>query len=262
MKKTIAVLSDVHGNLEALHAVMKSIKKYNPDEIICLGDIVGYGPNPCECLDILINMPNIKIIMGNHEDILLGNISQDICSSIGKISSEWNKEHVCPKYIKDIKNFKRGISYDNIGFYHSCPKGKYNYPYLNKLEDLISSFSCVESQINFYGHTHRPRITCINGDKIYDSMIMSSTTINLNNNTRYYINVGSVGQQRDTQTDSSFAILKIMNDNILLGIERVNYDSYKTFCKIKELIKSDEIATYLIREQGRREEYENSYNRS
>lgn len=262
MKMKIAIISDIHGNLEALNKVLDDIEKIKPSTIVCLGDIIGYGPNPNECLDMLLRKENIICLKGNHEDIWLGNIDLANCSNIGKASAIYTKNMVDEKYKESIKLFMNEFKIENYGFYHTSPKSLLKYPYLNEMQDILSGFNYVKTNINFYGHTHRPRITEVVGTKITDFFVNKSICVKLQKNKKYYINVGSVGQQRDRQTDASYAILEIFENEILLKLNRVDYDSYSTYCKIKEVMKNDNIANYLIRETERRLVYENSYNRS
>lgn len=258
----IVIISDIHGNLEALNKVFEDIEGIKPDIIVCLGDIIGYGPNPNECLDILLKKENIVFLKGNHEDIWIDKIDLNNCSDLGKASAIYTKTIVDKKYEKSIKLFMDEFKIENYGFYHTPPNKFLKYPYLNKIEDILDAFEYVKTNVNFYGHTHRPRITEVVGKKITDFMVDENICIKLQKNKKYYINVGSVGQQRDRKTDASYAILEILENEILLKLNRIEYDSYSTYCKIKEIMKDDNIANYLIRETERRLVYENSYNRS
>lgn len=259
MKYTTAVLSDIHGNLEGLSVVMKDMEQYSPDRIVCLGDIIGYGPNPCECLEIMMAQKNAVLIRGNHEDIYLGGISSDKCSSIGKISAEWTSAEVPEKYRQPLSEFCDDYEENGISFFHTVSDNKHNYPYLNSSEQVTEGFLTVKNNISFYGHTHRPRVTAVMNGNVNDRFIMSSETIDIVPDRRYYINVGSVGQQRDTVTDCSYGLIVAENDNIRVYLKRLEYDSFKTYCKIKQRIQSSEIAEYLIREPERRSKYEHAY---
>lgn len=253
------IISDIHGNLEALNAVFEDIKNINVDRIICLGDIIGYGPNPNECLEI-IKKSNCIPIVGNHEDIYLGNIGNKECSHIGIISSKWTKNEVNADYIPYIKSFKRFFSdkdcmYTHTGFLDN------NYPYLNKDIDIVQSFDSEKYNIVFYGHTHRPKITSLENGEVTSINILENTSINIKDGIKYFINVGSVGQQRDSITNASYAILQEDNYIRKVSIRRIPYDSYTTYVKIRNNIKSIEISNYLIREKERRDDYETSFNR-
>ena len=133
----IAVLSDIHGNLEALTKALKIISKQKVDKIICLGDIVGYGVDSKECYEILKNK-NCDFIIGNHEAMYFDMVSSDSCSDKGKISVQWQKNNVIIN--KDETEFKEYIRIDKCVFSHSC-LGKDGYlKYLNKLEDILEAY--------------------------------------------------------------------------------------------------------------------------
>lgn len=253
------IISDIHGNLEALNAVFEDIKNINVDRIICLGDIIGYGPNPNECLE-LIKKNNCIPIIGNHEDIYLGNISDKECSNIGIISSRWTKEEVNKNYVPYIKSFKKFLS-DNDCLYAHTSFLTNNYPYLNNDSHIVEAFNYEKYNMVFYGHTHRPKITSLENGEIESINILENITIDIKDNVKYFINVGSVGQQRDSITNASYAILQEDNYTRKVLIRRIPYDNYTTYVKIRNKIKSIEVANYLIREKERRENYETSFNR-
>ena len=120
IKKRIALLADIHGNLESLVAILEDIKVQNIDEIICLGDTIGIGPNSKECVDLLIEN-NIKSVLGNHEIYLLK--GTDFDSTIVEEEKEhynWVKDSITNKEINYIKKcplyYEITISYDNSKF--------------------------------------------------------------------------------------------------------------------------------------------------
>ena len=248
----IAVLSDVHGNLEALTKALKIISKQKVDKIICLGDIVVYGVDSKECYEIL-KSKNCDFIIGNHEAMHFDIVSSDSCSDKGKISVQWQKNNVIID--KKESEFKDYIQIGKCIFTHSC-LGKDGYmKYLNKLEDILEAYK--NERIVFYGHTHRPRVTLVKKEGVQDTFIKKTTTVSLEQDDIAYINVGSIGQQRDDQTDSSFVILDMDDDQkIQLKLYRVRYNSLKTYLKLNQYPELSSIATYLIREKFRRKIYE------
>lgn len=260
--KTTAIISDIHGNFDALTAALLDMKKYSPERIVCLGDIIGYGAEPCACLDALLEMDNIDFILGNHEDIWLGGISSDMCSGIGKISAEWNKHNIPAHYESRVRGFVPKLTRGDITYCHTASMEKaHNYPYLNSLEQVTEGFADSGDRIVFYGHTHRARITEITDTgEVFDKFVKKTTKIELNKSSRYFINIGSVGQQRDTITDCSYAILWESGEEKTVQINRIEYDSYSAYAKTRSIVQSEEIAAYLIREDERRKRYENAYN--
>ena len=227
----IAVISDIHGNLEALKKALKIISKKKVEKIICLGDIVGYGVDSKECYEIL-KSKNCDFIIGNHEAMHFDMVSSDSCSDKGKISVQWQKNNVIIN--KEETEFKEYIRIDKCVFAHSC-LGKDGYmKYLNKLEDILEAYK--NEKIVFYGHTHRPRITLVKKDNIQDTFIKKTTTILL--------------EQDDIALDMSD------EQKIQIKLYRVRYNSLKTYLKLNQYSELSSIATYLIREKFRRKIYE------
>ncbi len=161
----IAIFSDIHGNLEALKEILRDIEKENIDEIICLGDVIGLGPESKECLDLIINN-NIKLILGNHElcylfgpEIDYGVTLDDkknyeyIASTLTEVEKKFLEK--CPLFIE----FKYGNN--KVKFMHFLIKDKnLKYPYhsLNLLTTLKDCLGDVVKKTNadyiFVGHEH------------------------------------------------------------------------------------------------------------
>lgn len=114
MKKRIAIITDIHGNVEALKSILNDIEKNNVDDIICLGDTIGLGPNSKECIDLLISN-NIKMILGNHELYLLK--GPNIDSLIGTEEREyykWVKDSLSKREVDYIKKCPLYLKYNDI----------------------------------------------------------------------------------------------------------------------------------------------------
>lgn len=256
--KKILICSDIHGNLQALNAVLKFAKKLNPDCLICLGDVVGYGADPEACLKLLSSQ-NAIILKGNHEALLLGESDPSQCSSLGKTSYYWTLNHCGDSYKELIKKFPFEYHLGNLDFYHSSPVDDGTWPYLNDPAEILRFLSSTPGKLTFYSHTHRPRITIIEESALYrDQMILKNETvvIPLNDNKKYLINVGSVGQQRDSKTDASFAVLYISDLYYELQFKRIPYDSYRAYSAILHRGCGKAVSEYLVREKWRRKAYE------
>ena len=236
MKKRIALISDIHGNLEAFKSVLDDIKEQKIDEIICLGDTINIGPNSKECVDLLIEN-NIKSVLGNHEIYLLRGTDCD--SSIGeeeKKHYKWVKESLTDKEINYIKKcplyFDVNISYDNPKFnskYVLCHYLLNNeediYPfernYLKKDINLWKKYN--DSSITYFiGHLHHAfninEVDGIVGDIIEDDGTLTNIEI-----------VESVGCTVDEYT--SYTIIDI-SKNCKIEKRTIKYDREKFINKI------------------------------
>jgi len=254
MDNIFAVISDIHGNFEALSSVMRSIEREGIRRIICLGDIVGYGTDPELCWHVVKQRCDI-ILEGNHEAILTGKCSSDDCSDLGKISAEWTQNNVSDEIKAELGKLCISHHESGMDFYHSAPDNNYRWKYLNETNDILDCFKDC-SGIVFYSHTHRPRITVISdGDLLDDRLITSSEVIKTVSGTRYYINVGSVGQQRDAITNAAYVIFRTVGNDRYIEFCRIPYNSYKTYKKTLHQGCGASVAKYLIREPWRRKIY-------
>lgn len=256
--KKFLICSDVHGNLQALKKVLLQKKHQKPDIFICLGDVIGYGADPEICLKLLKEQ-NAVILKGNHEAILLGESEAENCSSLGQASSRWTSAH-CGKPCREVlSHLPFDYHFGEIDFYHSALKDDGSWPYHNNTEQISAHLSEAPGKFVFYSHTHRPRLTILdNGKVVEDRMILQSETfiIHLQDKRKYIVNVGSVGQQRDTKTDAAFVVFDIDKDGYALHFYRVRYNSFRAYMAIVHRGCGKETAAYLIREPWRRKTYE------
>ena len=187
----IAIFSDIHGNKEALESIIEDIKKENIDEIICLGDILGIGPNPKECMDLIINN-NIKMVLGNHELYFLKGTEIDDEMGEGEIAhQEWVKGQItasqksylekCGMTIEKEYNSKKLLFVHFPIDYNS----KDQYPFHDlKIANDGSIESIIESldyDLIFIGHEHKN--FCVD-NKLYD---VGSSGCRKDDTTRYTI---------------------------------------------------------------------------
>src|SRR5947209_8561864 len=155
-----AIFTDVHANLEALEAVLAKIdelaKEQPIDQIWFLGDLVGYGPNPNECIDKLLARTNV-IIAGNHDWAAVGKIDLDDFSTAARISAEWTAEQLTEEHRAFLINLPERIEVDDCTLVHGSPYGPL-WEYLTSEVLAERSFKYFTSRYCFVGHTHVPII--------------------------------------------------------------------------------------------------------
>jgi predicted phosphodiesterase len=188
-----AIISDIHSNLEALEVALSQIKKIGFDEIICLGDIIGYGPNPIECIDMIFSCTN-KIIRGNHEESLLNVTYLFRMSEIAREAIIWTKKILPIFYIDKLKQLKKSIEMEDVLFCHSTPSEYDDWNYIRNQSDAKPYLDDLQQKICFIGHSHIP------------DTFWSEINPMIGKNTKRIINVGSVGQPRDKDARLSFGI--------------------------------------------------------
>ena len=159
----LAVFSDIHGNYEALEAIYNDIKKQNVDEIICLGDIIGLGPQPVKCLDFIMNHPDITMVRGNHEEKQLFFTDEEIHKH-GLEHQLWVRERLSKKHFEFMENLPLSIKREYKGkkvmfshfFIKSEERGNQFYPFetIDDKEKLKKIKDKLDCDYIFVGHHH------------------------------------------------------------------------------------------------------------
>lgn len=255
MSIKFGVIADIHGNFEGLQAALKKLCRLGAEEIFCLGDVVGYGAEPELCWATVKRTCSL-VLEGNHEAILTGKIDNSHCSALGQQSAIWTRAHVSDAVRSELAKLPFRAKRYGAVFYHSSPQNDGSWPYLNQTEQIMEAFTAELSPLVFYGHTHRPRITLVDrvsGAVIMDELIQKTKMVSVNLSCQCcYINPGSVGQQRDTHTDASFAVCELDGKMAQIQVLRIPYRRFRTYQKLLNQGCGKEAAVYLIREKGRR----------
>jgi predicted phosphodiesterase len=235
------IISDIHGNLEALVAVLEYLESYKKkiDKIICLGDIVGYGADPGECIRITREISNV-ILAGNHDFAVCEQTSVEDFNHYAKEAVLWSRNTLNKEEIDFLKKLPLMHREENADFVHSSLHRPLSWRYLFGTSDTYIDFQIMEKKILFVGHTHVPVIFENDGTEI---RILNSSELSLNPNKKYIINSGSVGQPRDRDPRASFLIFDL-EKNLLERI-RVDYDIKEAQRKILDAGLPEVLATRL-----------------
>ncbi len=223
-----AVIADVHANLEALEEVLKDIKKRKIENILFLGDAVGYGPNPNECIETL-KKETAVFIAGNHDRASVGLTDITYFNPYARVAIEWTEEVLSDENKTLLKKLPltEHLKQDNIFLVHATPGEPEQWHYLINTRDAHKSFHFFTERICFIGHSHQPAII----EQLPEGeIIVYKDKAEIKDKHRYIINVGSVGQSRDGNPDACYAIL---NENSV-EIKRVSYDILSTQKKMRE----------------------------
>lgn len=205
---TIALFSDIHSNIDAFEAVMDDAARLNVTRWYGLGDIVGYGPEPGECVRIARKKFH-RCVVGNHEAMLrYSTPNQDSDEEWGSVAQPLK---IALRQLGDsedmawLRRLPVVIKESGMMLVHSSPYRPGSFAYIHNKEDAKASFGCQEAGLVFYGHTHVPAIWEMRGRRIRCS-IPGENWIRLEPGTRYMINVGSVGQPRDGDPRACYVI--------------------------------------------------------
>lgn len=219
----LAIISDIHANLEAFEAVLADIEKRDCEKIYCLGDVVGYGCDPRACVELVEKHCAVKLL-GNHDHYSLGLYENDNFNEIAKMSHKWTKSELTDFELTLIENYEMEFFEDSIHFVHASPNGPNKWRYLLSAEDAEAAFVNMDKNICFVGHTHIPTIFIDRANDLPRMKVGHDITIDTEQ--KYIVNVGSVGQPRDNDPDASYVTF----DSELgdLFFRRVKYDVEKT----------------------------------
>lgn len=197
------ILSDVHANLEAFEAVLEDLEKEEPIKKVFLGDIVGYGANPNECLDLLRNKADL-CVQGNHDAGAIGLTDLNDFNKDAKTAILWTSKMIQPEHKAFLESLPIIGAKEDFTFCHATPYKPETWYYIINFRDAIKSFHSFKTPFCFVGHSHAPSIIERNEEgKVTQIMSMDFT---LNSSSQYIINVGSIGQPRDRNPQAAYGI--------------------------------------------------------
>jgi predicted phosphodiesterase len=235
-----AFISDVHGNLEAFTAVSKSIKKEHVNRVVFLGDIVGYGANPNECIELLQTLTNYAVA-GNHDLTAAGSRPMDTFNSMAVDALEWTCAHLSQENKLFLKAQPLLLDVNQLLCVHAAPYMPDTWRYVFNALDAEAVFDTFSQQLCFIAHTHCPAIFKKNvGSSVVREL---AAVINLSPRSRYIINSGSIGQPRDGDSRASYGIYDDSVNRYYLV--RVEYDILSAQKKVRQAGLPDLLAHRL-----------------
>jgi predicted phosphodiesterase len=215
------IFGDIHGNYDALTAVLEALDKENVDVPICLGDIVGYGAEPRECIARIREL-GCMTLAGNHDHAAIDRLDVEFFNAFAKQAALWTREQLTD----DNKEFLASLGFvDHHGGFaavHGSLHGPELFNYIATIFDAELSFEALDKPVLFYGHTHIP-LTFF--DTTPMTYVMDSE-IPITREIKALVNVGSVGQPRDEDPRASYAVCELdegSNEGVV-HIRRVPYD--------------------------------------
>jgi predicted phosphodiesterase len=189
-----AIISDIHSNLEALTKALAIIDEKKVDEIICLGDIVGYGANPNQCVE-LVRSRCSAAVLGNHDAAALNTALAYDFNAIARRAVFWTSDELTAENKSYLSSLPMTLKKENILFVHSSPDVPEAWDYIIDPEEASSAIRGFDERICFIGHTHVPGIFTEHGRAKF-----------VTQEEQYIVNVGSVGQPRDGNPKLAFGI--------------------------------------------------------
>jgi predicted phosphodiesterase len=225
----IGVISDVHANLEALDAVLAHLDGQAPDLLVCLGDFVGYGPDPNACIERL--QPRLRAaVVGNHDQAAIGVRGIEDFNLYAQAAITWTQRALADPARTFLRGLPLRLEVEGLLLVHGSPRQPTD-EYVHDTRTARASLAADQFRIALVGHTHQPvvfeeakRRTCARG-------LLPEVPFRLDPTRRYIINVGSVGQPRDGDPRAAYVILDPPAGTVTLY--RVSYPIEQTQRKME-----------------------------
>lgn len=220
------IIADIHGNLEALEAVIGACQQDGVRRYFCAGDIVGYGADPSACIEKVLEL-NAECIAGNHDWGVTGKVSVDRFNPAAQAAVAWTQNQLSTDEMKYLNNLELTYSNKDLVMVHGTLNKPETFQYLTDMTLASDTFYLMQQPVCFLGHTHVPQIYVKEDDKVNFADVQYAE---IKENQNYIVNVGSVGQPRDGNALASYAIYD--PDLERVEIKRTSYDIEKAQKKI------------------------------
>jgi len=222
-----AILSDIHGNLEAFQAVLKDLSQEKIDQVFFLGDIVGYGADPDKCIESIQELTSC-VVAGNHDWAAVGLTDTSYFNPAAKTAVEWTAKKISENHQEFLKKLPLLQNHPNLTLVHAAPHQPEEWDYTRSPHEASLSFQHFDQQICFIGHSHVP--LAFEQNEEGTTYVLPYTTFTLRDSYRYIINTGSVGQPRDGDSRASYGIYSPDDSRFIL--KRISYNIKRAQKKI------------------------------
>jgi diadenosine tetraphosphatase ApaH/serine/threonine PP2A family protein phosphatase len=238
-----AIFSDVHANLEALQAVLKDIESQNIENLIFLGDVVGYGANPAECLDLIGNL-ECPMLLGNHDAEVAGDHRLDAHRETVRLALEYSRGQLTREQRQFLGKLPLVAQMEDFILVHASLNEPEKWNYVDTIAETMAHFKEQKLIGCFHGHTHVPMVCELRTSHL---TLYRDPKHVLTSSGQWLVNVGSVGQPRDKDPRACYVIYR--PDQNTVEFRRVAYDIAVAQRKIRKAGLPEFFATRL--EQGR-----------
>ena len=226
----VAVLSDIHSNLEALSAVLDDAGgRARIDQVWCLGDMVGYGPDPTACLDLLLSMEHV-MVAGNHDLAAVGKLSLAEFNPYAAAACRWTADRLTPEHRRMLAALPVREERGPFTLVHGSPRNP-AWEYVTTVGSAQACLEHVETQCCLVGHTHLPMVFRLTEGGMAGEWARPGQMVSLSGE-RLVLNPGGVGQPRDGDPRSCYAVYD--TDDATVEFRRVAYDIVATQRKMRQ----------------------------
>lgn len=237
----VAVISDIHGNLHALEAVLAALEREHPDSVWCLGDLVGYGPRPNRCCSAVAAGAELSLA-GNHDLGVLGMLDLDDFSHDAAASARWTRTVLSD----EARSYLEGLSSsaaprDGVELYHASPRDPV-WEYVLSGEAALAALEATAASLILVGHSHVALAVRLDGERLEGGLAPEGSEADLSQG-RWLLNPGAVGQPRDGDPRAAYLLLDL--DQKRAYFRRVAYPVERTQAEIRERGLPDALAERL-----------------
>jgi len=227
------VVSDVHGNLEALSAVLADAASEGALGVLCLGDAVGYGADPVACVELL-GERSTGMVAGNHEYGALGLLDLRWFNPAARAAALWTREQLGADHQGYLSGLPLSSALGEATCVHASPRRPEEWDYLLSAEDGFEAFADFATRLCFVGHSHRPGVWSLGSSgpahEDLGGPAWHDHRVPFHDGRRYIVNVGSVGQPRDRDPRAAYVVWD--EDERSITLRRVMYDHKAAAAKI------------------------------
>jgi diadenosine tetraphosphatase ApaH/serine/threonine PP2A family protein phosphatase len=215
----ILIISDIHANQNALEAVIANASPF--DSVWCLGDIVGYGPDPNECVTLVSKLPNLICLLGNHDAAALQQIDIDTFNVEARMAIRWTQQSLTAESLAFLEKLPEKVVIDAVTLAHGSPRQPV-WEYILDTRTATANFAHFDTPYCFVGHSHLPVLYHLPDDVRVARLIVPDAVTQITLAPRSILNPGSVGQPRDRDPRAAYAIYD--PDENTWEFHRVAYD--------------------------------------
>jgi diadenosine tetraphosphatase ApaH/serine/threonine PP2A family protein phosphatase len=217
----IAILSDIHANLEALTETLAAVERLRPDRVVCLGDVVGYGASVNECCALVRKVAAVTLL-GNHDAAVSGRMDYSFYYDAARHALDWTASRIDPEHLEWLRTLPYAERINGVCFSHGNPVNPEAYEYVFAMEqarELVPHVAAL-ADVSFVGHSHLCKTFAIHPAGDVNEVV--ATKFGLRRGHKYVISVGSVGQPRDCDNRACFVLYD--TDARTVEFHRVAYD--------------------------------------
>ncbi len=220
-----AIVSDIHANWQAWNAVLLDIRSSDIDRLICLGDSVGYGPQPARVLESVHEHVH-HVVLGNHDAAVCGKLDEALFNDNAAEIVRWTRDQLNPSAMSFLESLPLTLRGDLFRCAHGDLASPAQFNYIIEPEEAVPSWQATEEQLLFVGHSHDPAIFLLGQSGTPHRV--PPQDFSLESGKRYIVNVGSVGQPRDGDARASYCIIDTDTQSIFWRRIPFDLDAYRS----------------------------------